>query len=367
VAVTIALLVVTSAMMDGYRRVMSADAGFALRPLIGAGLRHRDGVNVDNVLARLERIPGVASVAASTAVPYVSSSTAVRAASDARGSNAVGARQSAISSAFFFTLGVQVRSGRAFTMQDAASARPLIVNEALAKRMFADGTAIGQTLWIDEKSYDIVGVVANYTTNMFGVEHTGPELFVPLAREANNTTMSFLVRTEGSPGRLIQDVRRELQGANAGMEVRRVFALSQVREVGAQEILVGTAPLIPLITIGLLLTAAGIYGVLAFAITRRAKELAVRLAIGATNRHVITLVGTQAIRLVGIGAVIGVGLTFGLSRIVRAGGGAGSIYDPQLVAFATPVVILVAIGILASWIPSRRALKINPAIVLRTT
>lgn len=367
IAVTIALLVVTSAMIDGYRRVLSADLGFAPQALIGASAQHRDGVNVDIVLGRLESVPGVASVAASTAVPYVSSGTAVRIASDARGSNGVSARQSAISPGFFDTLGVQVRSGRAFTAQDAPSARLVIVNEALVTHMFADRSAVGNTLWIGENSYDVVGVVANYTTNMFGVEHTGPEVFLPLARAAWSPTMNFLVRTEGNPGQLIQDVRRELEGTDAGMEVRRAFTLSQIRSVGAQEILVGTAPLIPLITIGLLLTAAGIYGVLAFAIARRAKELAVRLAIGATNRHVIALVGMQAARLVGAGAVTGVGLTFALSRVVRATGGAGTIYDPPLLAFVVPAVILAATGLVASWIPSRRALKINPAIVLRTT
>jgi ABC-type antimicrobial peptide transport system permease subunit len=117
----------------------------------------------------------------------------------------------------------------------------------------------------------------------------------------------------------------------------------------------------------LLLTAAGIYGVLAFAVTRRARELAVRLAIGATDRDVIRLITIHTSRLVGIGALIGVAITFGLSRIVRAGGGAGTIYDPRLLAFVLPVLILIVIGLLASWIPSRRALKINPAIVLRTT
>ena len=68
-----------------------------------------------------------------------------------------------------------------------------------------------------------------------------------------------------------------------------------------------------------------------------------------------------------VGALIGIAVTFGLSRIVRAGGGAGSIYDPTLLAFVVPVLLLLAVGTLASWIPSRRALKINPAIVLRAT
>jgi predicted permease len=368
VAVTIALLVVTSAMIDGYRRVMSADLGFTTRPLIGASLRHRNGINVDTMIARLERLPGVSSAAASTGVPYISFGSEAAVASDGRGSNGFGARQGAISPSFFSTLGVRMRAGRAFTTHDAPSARLVIVNESLANRMFPDGAAVGQTLWVDKTSYDIVGVVANYTTNMFGIEHVGAQLFVPLARDTNDpAVMNFLIRAEGDAGPLIEDLRRAIRGADADVEVRRLFSLAQIRVIGGQEILVGTAPLIPLIGIGLLLTTAGIYGVLAFAISRRARELAVRLAIGATNRHVISLVAGQAVRLVGIGAIIGVGLTFALSRVVRAGGGAGSLWDPPFVAFVVPAVILAATGIVAAWIPSRRALKIDPAIVLRTT
>src|SRR2546428_12759620 len=114
----------------------------------------------------------------------------------------------------------------------------------------------------------------------------------------------------------------------------------------------------------MLLTAAGIYGVLAFSITRRAKELAVRVAIGATGRDVIRLVTSQSLRLVMLGCTLGV--TFALARVVRATGGAGTPYDPSWPIFAIPVLIIVGIGALATWIPSRRALKINPASLLRT-
>lgn len=223
-------------------------------------------------------------------------------------------------------------------------------------------------MWLGDRSYDIVGVVANYTTNVTGVENTHPQVFLPVARESDApVSRKFLIRAEGDPAPLLQSVRREIRDTAAGTEVRRLYTFSQMREIIGQEILVGTAPLFPLITIGLLLTAAGIYGVLAFAVTRRARELAVRVAIGATERDVIRLITKHTSRLVGLGAFIGVGITFGLSRIVRAGGGAGSLYDPALMAFLVPVVILIAIGFLASWIPSRRALKINPAIVLRAT
>jgi predicted permease len=368
VAITVALLVVTSSMVDGYRRAGSADMGFAPRPLIAASIQRRDGVNVEAILARLERVPGVASAAATTAAPYGAIGAQVTASADARGSNGINARQSAIGSEFFETLGVSIRSGRAFTPRDTAATRSAIINEALAQRLVAGGTAVGRTVWIGDTGYDIVGVVANYTTNVSGLEHTNPQIFLPLVREGDApASMSFLIRAEGDPVPLLQTLRREIREAAPGTDVRRLYTVSQMREIIGQELLVGTAPLFPLITIGLLLTAAGIYGVLAFAVTRRARELAVRVAIGATNRDVIRLIATHTSRLVGIGALIGVGITFGLSRIVRAGGGAGSIYDPQLPAFLLPVLILVAIGLLASWIPSRRALKINPAIVLRTT
>jgi ABC-type antimicrobial peptide transport system permease subunit len=143
------------------------------------------------------------------------------------------------------------------------------------------------------------------------------------------------------------------------------YTYDAVAQVGAQELLVGTAPLVPLIAIGMLLTTAGIYGVLAFSIARRSRELAVRAAIGATGRDLARLVSAHSARLLAIGIAAGIGLTFGLSRIVRASGGAGSVYDPDWPSFVVPVVIVAAIGALATWVPSRRVTRIDPAVVLR--
>jgi putative ABC transport system permease protein len=107
--------------------------------------------------------------------------------------------------------------------------------------------------------------------------------------------------------------------------------------------------------------------VLALAVARRGRELAVRRALAATGRNLARLVTAHTARLVGFGSAIGIGLTFGLSRIVRASGGAGSIYDPPLEAFIVPIVIIFAIGALGTWVPSRRALNVDPAKALRTT
>jgi len=112
---------------------------------------------------------------------------------------------------------------------------------------------------------------------------------------------------------------------------------------------------------------AGIYGVLAFAVARRSKELAVRVAIGATGRDLVRFVTGHSLRLVALGAAGGVGATFVLARMVRAGGGGGSMFDANWPAFLIPALIIVVVGGLATWIPSRRALKINPSTLLRTS
>ena len=92
-----------------------------------------------------------------------------------------------------------------------------------------------------------------------------------------------------------------------------------------------------------------------------------RAAVGASGRDLVRLVSLQTVRLVSVGTALGIAATFGLARLVRAGGGAGTIFDPPASAFVIPVLVVVAIGIVATWVPSRRALTIDPAALLRTT
>ena len=110
--------------------------------------------------------------------------------------------------------------------------------------------------------------------------------------------------------------------------VSGVTTIEQIKTIIGQEILVGTFPLFPLIATGMLLTAAGIYGVLAFAVSRRATELAVRIAVGATGRDLLRLVAAHSLRMLGIGSAIGIALTFALTRVAQ---GRGGVFDsPRL-------------------------------------
>src|SRR5262249_45196447 len=196
-------------------------------------------------------------------------------ASDAAASHAVNAERTSIGVGFFETLKVALRAGRTFTTGDSAVTRTAIVNEALAARLFPSRDAVGRSVWIAQTPYEIVGIVANYANNPFESPSYDAKLYLPLSKEAAQLKrLQFLIRAKGDPVPLVQTVRREIRDLPGGGVVTGAFTFDQVIATGGQEMLVGTAPLVPLIAIGMLLTTAGIYGVLAFAITRRSRELA---------------------------------------------------------------------------------------------
>src|SRR5262249_32634158 len=153
------------------------------------------------------------------------------------------------------------------------------------------------------------------------------------------------------PADLLQAVRTEIRRVGADHVVSGTFTLQSVVDIIGREILTAVYPMTPLIATGLLLSAAGIYGVLAFAVTRRSRELAIRLAIGASERQLVSLVASLSLRLVGLGTLFGVGTTFGLSRFAR---GEGGVFDsPGSAAFIVPIIIVLAVAALATWLPSR--------------
>ena len=367
ITVTIALLVETGGMINGYQRTVDADLGFDRHPLLIARIENTGGIQVAGLLDATTSVPGVAAAAAATGVPFMGSGATQRVRADGGRAAEIAADSVATTPGLFSTLGVPLIVGRDFTAADAASARVVIVNESLARALFPPGNAVGGRVRFTEgagETADIVGVAADYAMSQFQPRHAAPKLFVPIALDGTSVKrVQIVVRASGDPAPLVQTLRRKLR--TAGTSVGGAFTYDEITQIAAAEMLVGTAPLAPLIAIGMLLTTAGIYGVLAFAIARRARELAVRVAIGATGRDLVRLVSAHSLRLVLLGTTLGVGLTFALSRIVRASGGAGSVYDPDWPSFAIPVGIVVAIGAAATWIPSRRAIRINPAVVLR--
>lgn len=365
IAATVALLVVAGTMVDAYRRTLSADLGFQTRSLLGVGVENPKGVVVGPVLELMKRQPGVADVAAATSAPMMGAPPDLRMVTRDEGAAAVEAEAIRVSPDFFETLGVPVQAGRSFAVTDTEALRVAMVNETLARRLLSTPLAIGERVRFDGAAYTVIGIVGDYRRYPLSVPP--PSLYLPLRPDATAATrMQFVLRTPIAAGPLFETLRRDVRRGGAGNLVTSTLAVDQVISIGAAEILAGTAPFVPLITIGLALTAAGIYAVLAFAVARRSKELALRIAIGASATDVLGLVTRHSASLVVIGSTLGIAITFALSRVVRAMGGAGSFLDtPAWPAFLVPALIVAAVSVLATWIPSRRALRLDPATLLR--
>jgi putative ABC transport system permease protein len=367
IAVTVALLVETTAMIDGYRRAMAAQLGYATRPLLTARLDGVGRVAASEVLTRLGALPGVAAVGASTSVPFFAAGPRTPVTADPMGTSTVSIEMGAISPSFFSALGVSMRAGRAFADGESTTARTTIVNESLARRLFSDRDALGARLWIASVPHTIVGIVADYSSQPLRFGSPESRVFVPLALDAPaSDRLRYLVRANGDAATLVQPVRRALREIAGDDRSPGVVTIDGIRRVIGQELIVGTAPLVPLIIVGVVMTMAGIYAVLAFSIARRSRELAVRKAIGAGEGDIARLVASHMMRLVLIGATVGAGAIVGLSRVLGASQEGGSIYDPRLPAIVVPLILMVAMGALATWLPVRRARKIDPASLLRT-
>jgi predicted permease len=367
ITVTIALLVVTTSFLDGLERSRSGDMAFDTTPLLTAGVDNPAGIPTAQLLEAVRQIPGVNAAAASTAVPFGRRGIRQLTSADSSGAHAVQAEWISTTDGFFSTLGVAVTAGRRFTSQDTPRTGTAMVSEGFARQVFAGASPIGRQLWSQGKAYDVIGVVADYPDNPTQYRMIPPRVYRPLSLDAREvTSVRFLVRAQDDPAALIQPIRRVLAAASSVNVINSTYTYRQILSVQGQEMMLGTAPFFPLIAIGMLLTAAGIYGVLAFAIARRAREIAVRVAIGATRMNQMQLVTLHSLRLLGIGIGCGVALTFALSRVVRAVGGGGSLYDPPWPAFVIPVLTVLLVGVVATWVPTRRALRINPALLLKT-
>jgi predicted permease len=363
IATAVGLLVVLSAVVSASRRATLADPGFDVAPLLSLRVQNSAGVDVDLVTAHLASLPGVRRAAASTAVPSGPAARPRQVGIDGHDAAGPGVAGASIAPGFFATLGVAMTAGRDFSASDrGAESRVVVVNRRLATLLWPGQSAVGRVLVVDGRPHDVVGVVADYAPGP--LRAPPPMVFDPLGPSAP-TDIQFLVRSDGEPARLRDVVRREVNALVPGNVVSRSFALQDVARVSGQEILVTAVPLLPLVAIAMLLAAAGIYGVLAFAVSRRGTELAVRMAIGATRAQVLWEVSWASVRVVAAGLAGGVSATFAITRLAQ---GRGGIFDsPGWTAFVLPVAIVAIVGATAVWLPARRALRIDPARLLRGT
>jgi putative ABC transport system permease protein len=277
---------------------------------------------------------------------------------------------------YFSTVRIPVLQGRDFTATDTASA-PLVViiSKAMAQRWWANENPIGQRIVFDfvpdEQPREIIGVVGDVRMNQTQ-KQPAPGVYLPHVQQSQRwlgpswgyrSSMSYILRTGGNSTGMAAAIR----SAVAEIDPSKPVGNLQTVEQNLRDQVSGQRVYMLLLTvfgaIAAVLAAVGIYGVMAYAVTQRTREIGIRMALGATSSGVMTLVLKQALMLVSIGLMLGIVGAFGLTRFI-----ANELYEVKPTDPATFIAVslgLVAVAILASVIPTRRAVSVDPTEALR--
>ncbi len=273
-----------------------------------------------------------------------------------------------ITTGYLETMQIPLLRGRVFEERDDARAgRVILINESLAKQYFPGVDPIGKRIGSGRRATaetrwrEIVGVVGN--VRFFGLEQEeSPAIYFPHAQVASRR-MNIVVRLESDPAALAAALRNTVWQFDRDLAIPQMQTLEQVIALSVASrrfslLLVGAFA-----GLALLLAAVGIYGLMAFAVTQRTREIGIRMALGAQPREMLGLVLGQGMALTGIGAGIGIALAMLLGRGMGALLFGITPYDPA--TFALVAMALMGISALASYIPARRAMRVDPVVALR--
>lgn len=271
---------------------------------------------------------------------------------------------------YFRTLNLPLLQGRDFDSTDARpGAQTVIVNEAFVHRYWPDGNALGRRLFqggfgpnAEESVLEVVGVVrASSLQNP--TDDVQPMMFRPLA-QWDERALTLVARTGLAPSATLAQLQELVRSLDANLPVFDVRTLAQQRDGSLAMQRMSATLLGGFGVLALLLAALGIYGVLAYSVSRRTREIGVRMALGADLGAVVRLVLRQGIRLALTGAVVGLLAAAGLTQLVRSFLFGVSPLDP--VTFGGVLLLLAGVSLLACWLPARRAAKVDPMVALRS-
>ena len=315
---------------------------------------------------RLRALPGVEVAATSCCVPLVDLFFTQFQIAGRSGLPST-SRFAVVSPGYFETLNIPVVRGRIFTDRDASGPRAVVINEALARQFWPNSDPTTDRIIVGDGARQIIGVVKN-------VRHAVPAPPQPtiytLSAHLDNTGLilstpwAWLIRTRVAPHSLSPLIQSELRQASGGLPVARIRTMDEIlSQATARE----TFVMLVLTVFGfaaLLLAAVGVYGMMACSVAQRGREIAVRLALGAESRRIRNMVVVQGLRPVAVGVVCGLVAAFGLTRVLSSILFRVQPRDP-LVFLVAPTV-LVAVALVAVWLPALRATRIDPIRSLRS-
>ena len=377
-ALALMLLVGAGLLIKSFTRLQQVNPGFEAGNLLTAQIAlpasRYDIVKYRSFWQRLlestRSIPGVTAAGTTTNVPFngnVSSGSYSIVGLNLPAGEFPHGRQEVVGGEYFRAMRIPLIAGRLFNDGDTADAPPVcIIDEYLVKRYFKDRSPLGQQIQRGGPTsprFTIVGVVGTINSIDLGQPVAKERLYYPLMQQSQVRSVALILKTQIDPQTLVQQVRAAVQAIDPEQPIADVRTMDQwiTRSLEGQR-----APTVLLALFGavaLVLSAIGIYGVLAFGVAQRVREFGIRQALGADRRTILRLVLTRGMLTTAVGIALGLTGAALLTRFLRSLLYAVGAYDPTVFAGAT--VTLLAVAAIACYIPARRATEVDPMVALR--
>ena len=370
------LLIASARVVQDVRLGFRPDATMSLRFNLSAE-KVRDRTIRETMLRRLlteaERIPGITAAALANALPLTPGRRDLAMGLEGRPFKADGtdplADYRVVTSRYFDVMGIPVLRGRVFTDDDAnARYTPLLISEGLAREIWGDDTdPVGHRLRFGPNApwMPIVGVVAD-AKNRSLTEPARPELYAPAlgtyANLALASEITLIVRTTNDPHPLIAPLRRVVSSIDPQVPTYAIASMREVVHDARRRMATATQLMTAYAVVALLLAIAGTYAVLSYLVTQRRRELAVRMALGASPRQIIALVAGESSMMIGVGVIAGLLGALGLSRLLSGLLYGVGVLDIRVVLAVVGIASVAGVG--AATIPARRAVRLDPGVAL---
>ena len=380
IALAVVLLASAGLLIKSFIRLQQVDRGFDTQNVISMVVRlpfarYREDAQLvtffNQATERLKQLPGVRSAGMVNFLPLyggLGSSTAfkIMGRPEPAPGQEPGTDVRVVDAGYFQTMGIPLLRGRNFSEPELREAkRVILINEALARQYFPNEEPIGQRLDVamfeTPVITEIIGVVGNVRYDSL-IDEAPPAVYFPHP-ELAYPFMTFVLRTEGDPAAIAPAVQREIRALDPNQPVSDVRTMEQVMSEAVSRSRFNTLLLALFAGLATLLSAVGIFGVMNYTVAQRTREIGLRLAIGAQPRQVLLLVLKQGLLLTVIGLGLGLAAAVALTRLLS-----GLLFGVAAVdatTFTTISLLLVAVSLLACYLPARRAMRIDPMLALR--
>jgi len=378
VALALVLLTGAGLLVNSFIRLQNVPTGLQPEQLVAMSINlprtsYRDAAAriafTDRLMPRLAALPGVKSVGFGSNLPL---DVGLQGTNFKIEGQPIGSEKlprthvSIVSPGYFKTLGISILQGRDFSSNDKSdSPGVVIINNDLVRKYFGNQNPIGRRIdmgFREGTPLEVIGVASD-------VRQTGlqadpyPGMFLPYSQYQSSVPLVFVLRSANDPSAVTAAVRQELRQVDAQLPVYDVKTMSQVLYTVTARPRFLTFLLVVFAMIALLLAMIGIYGIMSYTVAQGTRELGIRAALGAQRRDLLRMVLGRGLKLTLIGITLGVVGAFGLTRLLSNLLFGVSATDP--LTFAAVAALLVIVALLASYLPARRATKIDPLVALR--